>query len=287
MSRDFSRDLRLLSALARLLPDFLIPGEAKCGTTSLYNHLIAHPEIAPCRVKEPRSLLAYGASPILCRADYPLRLSRFLAALRGKKLLTGEATAEYFSSHEVPAAAARVVPRARVIVLLRNPVTRAISDYAMFRRNGLVDEDFTTAVRRAMNWIGEETLAPLVEGASLREHNPVRFIHRGMYLAPLKRWKKLFPGLMIVRSEDLFTRTAETVADVCSYLGLDPPGALEERAWRRGDSRPDVPAELLREMGDFFASRNRQLYDYIGRDMGWEEETESLAGGTGRSGTGK
>lgn len=278
--------MRLLTAFARLLPDFIIPGEAKCGTTSLYNHLISHREIAPCRVKEPRSLLAYGASPILCRADYPLTLRRTLSALGGKKLLTGEATAEYFSSPEAVAAAARVVPAARIIVLLRNPVTRAISDYGMFRKNGLVSEDFTTAARRAMDWIGEDSLAPLVEGASLKEHNPVRFIHRGIYLTPLKRWKEHFPDLLVVRSEDLFSDTVGTVARVCRYLGLEPPAAVGDRAYRTGRDRPDVPGGFLREMRDFFAPRNRDLYEYIGRDMGWEAETDALIGRAGPAETG-
>lgn len=279
MSRDIRRDLRLVTSFARMLPDFIIPGEAKCGTTSLYNHLVSHPRVLPCRVKEPRSLMTYGASPLLVRADYPLRLRQLPAALAGRRLLTGEATAEYFSRPEIPELAARVVPGAKIVILLRNPVTRAISDYGMFRANNLVDEDFGTVVRRAMNWIGEESLAPLVEGASLREHNPVRFVRRGIYLEPLRRWKEHFPSLMIVKSEDLFRRTDETVAGVCRFLGIPPPPALAPRAFRKGKDRPDVSPGLLREMMDFFAPRNRELYDYIGRNMGWEAETEALLTG--------
>ena len=107
----------------------------------------------------------------------------------------------------------------------------------------------------------------------------MRFVRRCLYLAPLRRWKEKFPSLMVVRSEDLFSRTDETVAGVCRFLGIPPTPPLAERAFRKGKDRPDVAPHLLRELKDFFAPRNRELYDFIGRDMEWESGTEALMAG--------
>ena len=59
---------RVATGAFRMLPDFVIPGEAKCGTTSLYRYVCRHPWIVEADMKEPESFIQYGASPLFCRA---------------------------------------------------------------------------------------------------------------------------------------------------------------------------------------------------------------------------
>lgn len=287
MKRDLTSDYRLLTSFLRLQPDFIIPGEAKCGTTSLYRYLTAHPDVAPAEVKEPRTFLDSGASPILCRRHYPLSLVRWVGSLSGRRILTGEASAEYFSKSSVPGAIATALPKVHIIVLLRNPVTRALSDYRMLRRSGHLTEPFEKVVRRCLAWLDDPELAPLVRSASQSEHNPVRILQRGLYLEPLLSWKKHFPDLTVIRSEDLFQDPEGTMSWLYRHLGLAPFVLPDLRAYRRSEAGDIPSAALLGEMAEFFRPRNEELYRYLGRDLDWENDTERLiakrAGEAGRS----
>ena len=276
MKRDLASDFRLLTSFLRLRPDFIIPGEAKCGTTSLYRYLTEHPNVVPAQVKEPRSFLDYGASPLLCRRHYPLVTSRWVASLSGRSLLTGEATAEYFSSPSVPAAAARSLPGIKIIVLLRNPVARALSDYRMLRRSGHLQEPFETIVRRSMAWLGDDGLAPLTEASSRLEHGPVRIVQRGLYLKPLRLWREHFPDLLTIRSEDLFADPEEVTNRVYRYLGLPSYTPSDLRAYR-SSGRGELPSPgLLSDMREFYRPHNEKLYRFLDRDLEWEAETEGI-----------
>jgi hypothetical protein len=281
MKRDLASDYRLLTSFLRLRPDFIIPGEAKCGTTSLYRYLTQHPDVAPAEVKEPRTFLDFGASPYLCRRHYPLSLVRWIGSLTGRRILTGEASAEYFSKSTVPGAVAAALPKVQIIVLLRNPVTRALSDYRMLRRSGHVAEPFETVARRCLAWLSDPDLAPLVRSASQLEHNPVRIIQRGLYLEPLRSWKERFPDLTVIRSEDLFRDPEGTMAGLYRHLGLAPFVPPDLRAYRRSEEADHPSESILREMADFFRPRNEELYRFLGRDLGWEDDTEKLIAKSG------
>ena len=115
----------------RLLPDFLISGAQRGGTTSLYNYLQAHPCFELPTTKElhffdrkfHRGLAWY-------RAHFPTYLEKcFAQRIQGRAFLTGEATPNYLFHPLVSRRVAEVLPRVKLIVLLRNPVDRAFSHY--------------------------------------------------------------------------------------------------------------------------------------------------------------
>ena len=104
----------------RKLPDFVIIGAAKSGTTSLYDFMTKHPRIEPAYTKEP----FYFSSPerlslLYYKTNFPILT----------KQLTGEASTGYLSSLEAPARMKTVIPDAKMIAILRNPVDRAYSHY--------------------------------------------------------------------------------------------------------------------------------------------------------------
>ena len=108
----------------RCLPDYLLIGAQKCGTTSLYNYLVSHPEVRRCLRKEvgyfdqhfDRGLAWY-------LAHFPMK------SFVGFQQVTGEATPDYYYSPQAPQRAHLVMPQAKLIILLRNPVDRAHSQY--------------------------------------------------------------------------------------------------------------------------------------------------------------
>ncbi|MDJ0953309.1 MAG: sulfotransferase domain-containing protein, partial [Acidimicrobiia bacterium] len=139
--------LRRVTARFRILPTFVILGGQRCGTSSLYKYLGQHPEIAPSLRKEIEYFtIDYGNGELWYRAHFPLALRRLISRLFGRSLVTFEATPDYLFDPRAPERLQRLLPEARLIVLLREPVSRAFSHYHHMARLGLDDLSFPDAI---------------------------------------------------------------------------------------------------------------------------------------------
>ena len=237
------------------LPAFVILGAQKAGTTSLFAWLSSHPAVHPGAKKEVHffdNLWAHGVD--WYRSFFPENLAH--------GTFTGEATPYYLYHPLAPARMAAVLPNARFIVLLRDPVARAISHFHHSRRLDL--EPMTTL---------EEALAAeparlsgaveaLVEGGAERvhAHQHHSYVDRGRYVPQIRRWFSFFPReqFLFLRSENLFTHPSAAVASVCAFLeippvlsapvlpsenrGLYPPAAPQTLAWLRAQFLDDQAA---------------------------------------------
>lgn len=273
--RDIGRDYRLSTSLFRMLPEFVIAGEAKCGTTSLYRYILEHPDVLPCDRKEPKTFIEHRQSLFYCRSHYPLLLQKYLAgAVSGRLPITGEATAEYLSSPNVPRDIATVLPGIKVIIMLRNPVERAYSDYCMFSNRGRAQYSFEDIVSRSIEWLCDPSLNDLVEAALHLERFYLRFVARGIYIRNVERWMNWFPEeqILILKSEEFFQNTYEVINQVFEFLGLDPFTIPRTDIKRKGEYLTNMSEETRRKLDEFYAPYNEKLYQLLGVNMGWGEE---------------
>ena len=183
------------------LPNFLIIGAAKAGTTSLYEHFRAHPEIFMPRLKEARFFCHDGRDN---RVKFPVQTLEEYAALfeeAGDEKAIGEATPHYLTFPEAAGRIRALLPEAKLIASLRNPVDRSYSIYQMNQRNLAVNAGVPYA--RAM-----ETDRNLQES----------------YSAHLERFFALFPReqIRIILLEDLEAKPRATLAGLFEFLGVDP-----------------------------------------------------------------
>ncbi|MCG6871819.1 MAG: sulfotransferase [Gammaproteobacteria bacterium] len=267
--REWSRDWRLLSSPFRRLPDFLIAGEAKCGTTSLFRYLEAHPRVVGAVVKETNSLLLYPDSLLALRAGYPFRWTHPAARWRA-----GEASPEYFSRPGMAARVHRHLPDARVIVLLRDPVQRAFSDFRMLEADAGAQQ-FAEQVQRSLALLAQDDFTPLIDALRQVEHHPLRYVLRGIYHRPMGEWLKAIPPaqLLVLGSEELFARPAASMARVLAFLGLsnrELPEYPVKKGGRNDIQMDPVTREQLRE---FFSPHNQRLFQMLGTDFAWESGT--------------
>src|SRR5579885_2674785 len=125
------RFYRTITSSIRLLPDFIIIGTQRGGTTSLYAYLGQHPQIAPAVIKEVHFFdNNYERGVGWYRTQFPFLIEKSIAKNIGQQnFITGEASPYYLFHPHVPERAAKVVPGAKLIVLLRNPIDRAYSHY--------------------------------------------------------------------------------------------------------------------------------------------------------------
>jgi hypothetical protein len=268
MSRpDWKRELvkawRLASAPFRRLPDFLIPGAPKCGTSSLFDLITLHPDAKRGWRKEPTNFIHYPTSSLRARMNQPFRIGRALC---------GDGSVEYFFHPDAPSNAASVVPGARLIFLLRDPVARAWSEYRMFKKSGHEMQDFTSTIRQAVEWMSQSGLQPLVESCSRNSHNPVRYVRCGMYAELLANWERAFPRerMLVLFSEDYFSNPESVAGRVYSFLDLRPHKPASFPHARDGGSGNPPPHEAVSLLQEFYRPHNQRLREYLKSDLPWE-----------------
>jgi hypothetical protein len=247
------------------LPNFIIVGVDKGGTTSLFYQLAEHPQIVP-PVRFPQW---EGGKEIHYFSYY---YSRGLGWYRANfpelspGQITGEASGTYLSSPAAPERIHAVLPRVKLIALLRNPIERAFSHFKHWVREGKDDlRTFDGVIDRELAGTIGDRWDPL-EWA---------YLGKGVYVQHLKRWHRYFDReqLMIIKSEDLFSRPQAVLEEVTDFLEIEryrPANA--DRVYNEApdaQSGWQIDPKLRARLAEYFQPYNRDLYEYLGRDFAW------------------
>ncbi len=260
---------RRATASMRALPDFVIAGAARCGTTSLYRYLVEHPRVAAAQIKEVHFVdrqhnLDKGEH--WYRSWFPTRAALHDAARRQgvDRVICGESTPNYFAHPEAASRLQAVVPGARIIVLLREPIDRVWSQYRWQRWWGGETLDLADALHAEDERAGGGFE---MMGADRRTRN--RFIShaylaRSRYADQLEWWIGAFPAdqLLVLRSEDLFADPAAALERTCAFLDLPPFGLSTyevQNGGTDGESGGAIDGELRAWLDGHFAEPNRRL----------------------------
>jgi hypothetical protein len=252
----------LTTARLRPLPDFLILGAQKAGTTALYAYLRWHPDITGPSFKEVSFFdRHYARGEPWYRAHLPLR----------RRALVGEASPSYLFHPQAPERVARMLPEARLIALLRNPVERAFSHYQHEVALGREPLSFDDATDREDERMRGE-LERMLRDPSYFSHAwwNYTYVARGRYAEQLERWYAAFPReqLLVLLTDELAADTADTYRRVLDFLGaeaqdLDSYPRIFDRDY--ADMDPATRARLE----ELFAEPNRRLAALLGRDLPW------------------
>jgi hypothetical protein len=278
------------SQVQYLPPTFFIIGERKCATSSLYRYLIDHPQILPCRIKEPqffskpfwyRLLFASRYRALFPRTDAVSMKMQWLdldeeARIVSEELvihrdphdrvITGEASANAFAQVP-PRRLKRAYPEAKLILCLRHPVDRAFSHYRMLQR-------FTAEGRRIpfqMTDFKTDFIADLHRG---KKEGKGYFAGVSMYAGRLRTWIEVFgkEKIYILRMEDLREQeTAQRIlSDLCHFLSLrdhDFSGVLQLKVNRSDNAGLDPM--LRKELSMYFERDIQTLEELTGRKFDW------------------
>ena len=214
-------------------PDFLIIGAMKAGTSSLYKNLIDHPEVDRARTKEigyftkhfERGAAWYG--------------SQFPA---GSGAITGEATVSYMYDRTAVDRMAELVPHARLIAILRNPVDRAWSHYRMRRSRGIEHRGPAEAFTGARS-TSDESVAEF-DG----------YLRRGQYIEQLEHVVTRYPRqqLLVLLFDDMIHDPAALYDSTCTFLGISTavrPPYLETVVNAHAEYRSIAVRKLLQMHG--------------------------------------
>jgi len=197
------------------LPNFFIVGAAKAGTTFLYYFLKQHPQIYMSPLKEPHYFSDIHIKEkiekryIYKRKDY---LALFMG-IKGEKAI-GEASVSYLCYESSPYNIKRVIPRAKIIIILRNPIERAFSHFLMDIRDGKLppDAEFIETVKNDYYKIGRKGWG----------HSNL-FIEFGMYYEQVKRYLEIFgkENVSVNFFEDLKQDKFTCIKNIFKFLDVD------------------------------------------------------------------
>jgi hypothetical protein len=252
-------------------PDFIIIGSQKGGTSSLYHHLTRHPHIRPAARKEVHFFDEnYSKGLAWYRSHFPpVKLFN--------NLISGEASPYYLFHPLAPQRVFDTFPDIKLIVMLRNPVNRAYSHYQHNLRRKRVRFTFEEAIAMEPGLLEGETDNFLhLPGYKSFNHRHFSYLTRGIYIDQLERWTAFFSleRFMILKSEDFFSSPDKILMEVFAFLGVgnSPVKVLNKLSLA---AYPRMQPETREKLVNYFKPYNQRLYDFLGRDFGWETEVNS------------
>jgi hypothetical protein len=220
-------------------PNLFLVGAAKAGTTSLYRELARHPAIYMSPMKEPHFFSQIEPSPGR-KAFFPhvTDEDEYLALFAGATTeeVLGEASTSYLWDRQAAERIKRVVPEARILIMLRDPVDRAYSQYWNDVREGIERRSFLDAL------VEEQRSGPGEWGVSSLN------IDCGRYADQVERYLDRFGvRVHVLFFEDFVSHEASTIAGVHSFLGVRSPtaGAAPRRMNPASLPRNALSAALL------------------------------------------
>jgi hypothetical protein len=246
-----------------MLPDFLIIGAARYGTSTLYSYMQSHPEIYLRPNKRPEPHFFFKESEYAKGIRY-YEDTWFPAERKWRAV--GEASTSYLFGPNVPSRIALHLPDVRLIAVLRNPIDRAFSNYWHSVKSGLETLDFASAVER------EAERSRAIDGTAMSEVKPYSYVARGFYYAQISNFLSVIDRrqLAILTFDDLCRNPADVLQNVYRFLGVDPgilPSRLDLIENRSVPDGTQLDAGMRRRLAEIYADDVARLGKFLGRDL--------------------
>jgi hypothetical protein len=268
--------LRQLTARFRALPNVLIIGGQRCGTSSLYKYLGQHPEVRASIRKEIQYFTAFAErGEAWYRSHFPLAGTR---SSRRTKIYF-EASPDYLLDHRCAARAAGVLKDARIVAIVRNPVARALSHYEHNCQLGHEWLPFDDALDAEESRLAthRERMDREPDSPISKEYCRFSYVTRGFYAEQLATWMEHFPleRILVIESADLFRDPALTMSRLTTFLDIAPWTASEYRNYsyvgRSGETarKKEVAPSTRARLEAIYRGPNERLEQLLGRQLNW------------------
>lgn len=261
------------SASIRLEPSFLVIGGQRCGTTSIFNDLSAHPQIVRPPVEKGTDYytLHYARGRAWYRGHFPVAsLARRRAGAGGP--VAFEACTYYLFHPFAIERIARDFPDIKLVAMLRDPVERAFSAYKHeFARGFESEPDFHHALELEETRLDGEVERMRADiGYESHPHRHLSYKGRGQFAEQLERVFAHFPRdqVLVMDSEAYFERPEQEYRSLLDFLGLRVAGQPQ---FARHNARPSapMPADARRLLERHFRPHDEQLAELLGRTPRW------------------
>ena len=241
---------------------FLVVGAQRSGTTWLHDQLAAHPQIAMARPATPEPKVFLSRE----RVDADGYRARYFAHAVAGDLL-GEKSTSYLESATAPDRVAETLGEAQVVVQLRDPVARAVSNWSFSRDHGVEARPLAEALRANLD--GPAPWDPASSSVS-----PFAYLERGRYADDVARWRDRFP-VHVQFLEEMLAEPGR-IGALFGWLGVaDDVRPQDDGTVNASSAAPGgLDEELLVRLRGYFADSDAALADLLGRDLPWTDRLE-------------
>ena len=250
----------------RPLPDFVIIGAQKSGTSSLYNFVVQHPAILSASPRESTYIsLKHKKGEYWYRLRFPIRASQ--------KLLSGEVSPIYLLYPWVSSRMKKLLPDVKLIVILRNPVARAYSHYCMQRSLRCEAFSFEKAIEsEPVRCAGErERMIKDPDYVPSRRYKRHSYLARGVYADQLENWFSYFDKekFLILTTEDFRENSQRTLDQVFDFLEV-PPFQIEDLRDRNVGNYKPMNEDTRKFLIKYYKPHNERLSKLLQRSFDWD-----------------
>jgi len=246
---------KIIKENQQILPNLLLVGAAKSGTTLLANCLGQHPEIYMSPVKEPHYFI-----PNLAVDSFEEYISLFKNKNSESAKIRAEASAGYIYSEDAAFAIKETFPDTKIMMILRNPIDMAFSLWAFKRRRGDETDSFETAVATQ-----DQRLSPEFLATHKGWPYGYLYVERAKYYHQVKRYIDLFgrDQVKVIIFEEFLQDTTKSFNEIFNFLEISPDFQPTVRRVNAGGSMRFKPIEQLIQK-DFPVIKN--IFPLVWRD---------------------
>ena len=259
-----------LTASLRMNPSFFIVGIQKGGTTSLYNYLIQHPQVTTALHKEIYFFNQFYDQGInWYKGNFPIAKT-----ISGQKQITGEATPTYLYSRNAALRIKEFNENAKIIMILRDPVSRAYSDFnygVKLMYQNQTPPSLTARMEKELTWLEQhvdELEGPDDYAVRIRKH--CAYVGPGLYAYFMGYWWDTFgkDNVLVLSSEYFFQNTKEAYDKVLNFLDLDKSYDLNFKVHNKNHYQ-NIDHEMKERLQRFYAPHNERLFELLGEKFDW------------------
>lgn len=260
------------ATVGKPLVNFFIAGTQKGGTTALHGFLSKHSEICmPHSLKEVH-FFDNDRFFMNLHAIFPAyrKYHAFFQPSSSTKIV-GEACPCYMWNEKAPARIHKYNPDAKIILLLRNPITRAYSHWNMAVSRGNENRDFSEAIFTELDYSRVKIESSGMKRFISDQNRTFSYLDRGFYSSQIRRLLRFFPRdqVLILLSEDLQEKHNETLSQVFSFLEVDSTVKIEPKTIHKREYKIPLKDEELKQLQVLFEPEIKKLERLINRDLNY------------------
>lgn len=257
-------------------PDFVIVGAQRCGTTSLFRALAKHPAMMR-NVIDAKGVhyfdTSYNQNAAWYFAHFASQAERDNHAAKvGHKAIVGEASPYYLYHPAGAERMAQTIPNAKIIVLLRDPIKRAISHHLhmVWEGHESVENIDTALDLESDRLVGIEQRLVADRSFVSRPHQHYSYLARGHYAAQLERLYEHFDpdNVLVMATETLTGDSKSSLSKIQSFIGLEPDSSIDLEK-RNASSKFEPRPETLKRLADEYIDSNKRLSSVVDIEIPW------------------
>jgi len=259
-----------ITASNRVLPDFLIIGAKRCGTTSLFSHLPEHPSIAKSHhdnmgfFNDNFHLGVNWYKSFFPTISYKKKIEK-----KYDKFLAFDVTTRYMENNTTAENIKKIKPEIKIIVMLRNPIDRAYSQFNLSVKEKTEKLDFEQAILEEMSRLKMENIGE--NEKKLEFPNKYRhYIKKSLYAMQLKPWFDIFPkeNILVLSTEEFRNNDDKIYNEIFKFLNIPEIKIKNKEHMEKGEYSP-MSKETRQELYEFFKKYNTELFELIGKKFEW------------------